>query len=139
MKVDVELMFECLMYLNAHYYPVFAISEASMTIAKHISEKKHTPNLDRDAMVCSLRLFIELAKLILFKRYKDDHRKIVTAVVVFMTMITVGTVYYTVFVQDPTLKLENVFSCLTIMLMIVELVFGIWFIIPCNEKVEYYY
>ncbi|XP_023019289.1 uncharacterized protein isoform X2 [Leptinotarsa decemlineata] len=74
MKVDVELMFECLMYLNAHYYPVFAISEASMTIAKHISEKKHTPNLDRDAMVCSLRLFIELAKLILFKRYKDDHR-----------------------------------------------------------------
>ncbi|KAG5888678.1 hypothetical protein JTB14_022262 [Gonioctena quinquepunctata] len=139
MKVDVELMFECLIYLNAHYYPVVAICESSMNIAKHISEKKDTPNLDMDAMVCSLRLSVELLKLILFKKFKDDHRKMVTAAAVFLTLITIGTVYYTSFIQDPTLKLENVFSCLTILLMM-------WNIIEysieyghCNDERSTYY
>ncbi|CAG9824751.1 unnamed protein product [Phaedon cochleariae] len=75
MRVDVELMFECLIYINAHYFPVFMISEVSMTIAKYISEKKDTPNLGTDAIVCSARHFVELLKLILFKKLKDTHRK----------------------------------------------------------------
>ncbi|KAG5888680.1 hypothetical protein JTB14_022264 [Gonioctena quinquepunctata] len=137
MKFDVELLFECLMYLNAYYFPVFAISEVCMTIAKHYSEKLGTPNLGNDAMVTSTRHFFELLKIILFQRYKEKHRKLVTTAVLFMTLITIGTVYYTVSIQYPTLKLENVLSSLTIMLMTTEIFFGLW-CITCYRRVEYY-
>nr|XP_023019294.1 uncharacterized protein LOC111508103 [Leptinotarsa decemlineata] len=137
MKVDVELMFECLMYLNAHYFPVLVISEVSMTVAKHMSVKLGTPQIDNDAMMCSTRHIFELLKLILFQRYKEKHRKLVTTAVVFMTLVTLGTVYYTVFIQFPTLTLENILSSLTVMLMTTEIFFGVWFI-TCYRKVEYY-
>lgn len=71
MKVDAELMFECLMHINLHYYPVFGITEACMTAAKRFSEDKFTPDIGRDAAVCFTRLFIEFVKLCVFYRFKE--------------------------------------------------------------------
>lgn len=71
MKVDAELMFECLIYINAHYYPVFATCESIMALAKFLSQKKDTPNIGLDALVCGTRIFIEIFKLIIFYKFKD--------------------------------------------------------------------
>lgn len=71
MKVDAELMFECLMHINLHYYPVFGLTEACMTTAKFISDKKDTPNIDKDAAVCFTRLFVEFVKLFVFYKYME--------------------------------------------------------------------
>nr|CAH7748875.1 unnamed protein product [Callosobruchus chinensis] len=74
MKADPELMFECLIYINAYYYPVYAVSEAVMTLAKYMSEKKDTPNLGQDAIVCFSRIFMDLFKILLFNRFKETCR-----------------------------------------------------------------
>lgn len=75
MKLDAELMFECLIYLNAYYFPVFATCETIMTAAKYRSIID-TPNIARDAIVTFTKLFGEFTKIILFRKYKDERRSI---------------------------------------------------------------
>ncbi|KAJ8922411.1 hypothetical protein NQ315_004357 [Exocentrus adspersus] len=138
MKVDAELMFECLIYINAYYYPVFATCDTIMALAKYQSTQRDTPNIGKDALVCFTRLFAEILKLVVFYKYKDERKKLVTAFGVAMTLVTIGTIYYTLLIQDPALKLEKVLSALTIMLTACEVAFGTLFLMPCYKKVEYY-
>lgn len=74
MKVDPELMFECLIYINAFYYPVFASSEFVMVIAKYESITRVTPNIVQDGAVCFSRLIVELLKILVFYRWKERQR-----------------------------------------------------------------
>ncbi|XP_050513762.1 uncharacterized protein LOC126889479 [Diabrotica virgifera virgifera] len=138
MKFDPELMFECLLYINAHYFPVIAISEISMLTAKYFSDKKDTPNIDQDAVVCLTRHVCELMKLVMFQRFKYTHKKLITLFSIFLTFMTVGTVYYNVNIQHPILKLEIILSVLTTLLEATEIFFGCWYLMPCYKKVEYF-
>ncbi|XP_056637147.1 uncharacterized protein LOC130892244 [Diorhabda carinulata] len=138
MKFDPELLFECLIFINAHYYPVFAVSEMSMLVAKYLSDKKDTPNLDQDAVVCLTRHVCELMKLVLFQRFKYSHKKFITFFSLFLTLLTCGTIYYNMQVQQPVLRLEIVLSCLTTLMIGSELICGVWFLLPCYKKVEYF-
>ncbi|ENN72536.1 uncharacterized protein LOC109543003 isoform X2 [Dendroctonus ponderosae] len=137
MKVDPELMFECLIYINAFYYPVFASAEFIMVIAKYQSIRD-TPNIEQDGAVCFARLIGEILKILVFYRWKEQRRKLVTAFVLLMTFLTVATVVYAFGFQNPLLKLEKVLCCLTIMLTATEIVFGVLFFFPCFKKVDYY-
>ncbi|XP_018572246.1 uncharacterized protein LOC108911729 [Anoplophora glabripennis] len=138
MKVDSELMFECLIYINAYYYPVFASCESIMALAKYISPLRDTPNIGQDAAVCFTRLFVEVLKLVVFNRYKDKSKKLVTAFAVLMTSVTIATIFYTLLIQDPAIKLEKVLSSLTIILTVFEVAFGTLFLLSCYKRVEYY-
>nr|CAI5820691.1 unnamed protein product [Callosobruchus analis] len=138
MKADPELMFECLIYINAYYYPVYAISEAVMTFAKYMSEKKDTPNLGQDAIVCFSRIFMDLFKLLLFNRFKETCRRTVTFFNVLMAAFIILTVLYTLMLQYPTLKLENVLASLSILMNSTEVLFGLWSLLPCYKKAEYF-
>ncbi|CAH1102454.1 unnamed protein product [Psylliodes chrysocephalus] len=138
MKADPELMFECLMYINAHYFPVIALSEIAMLVAKYLSDKKDTPNLDQDAAVCLTRHVAELMKLVIFQIFKYSSRKLVTLFAILLTLLTVATVYYNMFLQHPILRLEIVLCCVTSLLMATEMLFGLWFLMPCYKKVEYF-
>ncbi|CAG9856917.1 unnamed protein product [Phyllotreta striolata] len=138
MKVDPELMFECLIYINAHYYPVFAVCEIAMLVAKYLSDKKDTPNLDQDAAVCLTRHVAELMKLVGFQVFKYRSRKLVTLAVIVLSLVNVCTVYYNMFLQHPILRLEIVLSCLTSLLLATELLFGFWYLMPCYKKIEYF-
>lgn len=83
MKVDSEVMFECLMYINAYYYPVFATCESIMALAKYITPQRDTPNIGQDAAVCFTRLSVEILKLVVFYRYKHGRKskyKLYTAI-----------------------------------------------------------
>lgn len=71
-KVDAELMFECLIYINAFYYPVFATCESIMALAKYRSTQRDTPNIGVDAAVCFARLLVEIVKLVVFYKYKGE-------------------------------------------------------------------
>lgn len=73
MKVDPELMFECLIYINAFYYPVFASAEFIMVIAKYQSIR-NTPNIEQDGAVCFARLIGEILKILVFYRWKEQRR-----------------------------------------------------------------
>ncbi|CAG9768015.1 unnamed protein product [Ceutorhynchus assimilis] len=137
MKVDPELMFECLIYLNAFYYPVFASPEFIMVIAKYQSIRE-TPNIEQDGAVCFARLIAEILKILVFYRWKEKRRKIVTTFALLMTMVSLATVIYTFGYQDPILKLEKVLCSITVMLTTTEIVFGILFFFPCFKKVDYY-
>ncbi|XP_066259968.1 uncharacterized protein [Euwallacea similis] len=137
MKVDPELMFECLIYINAFYYPVFASAEFIMVIAKYQSIRE-TPNIEQDGAICFARLIAEILKILVFYRWRERRRKIVTAFALLMTFVSVGTVIYTFGYQNPALKLEKVLGSLTIMLTTTEIVFGFLFFMPCFKKVDYY-
>lgn len=72
MKVDVELMFACLMHINLYYFPVFGVTEVCMWSAKAYSDKKDTPYIYKhDAAVCFSRLFMEFVKLMVYYKYME--------------------------------------------------------------------
>ncbi|CAH0560764.1 unnamed protein product [Brassicogethes aeneus] len=136
MKYDAELMFECLIYLNTFYYPVFASCESIMAIAKYRSSRD-TPKIGQDAIVVFARLFVELLKIVLFKKLKDERRNLATAAGVFLTVLSICGLLYTFFIQDPVLKLEYILSSLSIILACTEVVFGILHFMPCCQRKLY--
>nr|CAI5837348.1 unnamed protein product [Callosobruchus analis] len=73
MDMDTQLMFECLIYLNAFYFPVFGICETIMTAAKYNSIVD-TPDIFRDAAVAFTKLSVEMIKMLIYKRFKDLRR-----------------------------------------------------------------
>lgn len=73
MEIDAELMFECLIYLNLFYFPVFATCETIMTIAKYRSIID-TPYIGQDAAVVFTRLACELTKILLYRKFKEEKR-----------------------------------------------------------------
>ncbi|XP_023018224.1 uncharacterized protein [Leptinotarsa decemlineata] len=137
MNVDTELMFECLIYLNLFYFPVFGTCETIMTAAKYISIID-TPKIDTDAAVVGTKLSVELLKILIYRKFKDFRRRTVTAITVLLTFVTIGTLFYSFFIQSPVLKLESILNSLTIMLATTEVVFGILEILPCCQKPHYY-
>nr|CAH7724339.1 unnamed protein product [Callosobruchus chinensis] len=137
MDMDTELMFECLIYLNAFYFPVFGICETIMTAAKYNSIVD-TPDIFRDAAVAFTKLSAEMIKMLIYKRFKDLRRKISTAVTVFFTCITFAALIYQLFLQKPIMRLEYILNSITIMLASTEIVFGILDLLPCFQKVHYY-
>ncbi|KAJ8944324.1 hypothetical protein NQ318_016131 [Aromia moschata] len=137
MKVDTEVMFECLIHLNMFYYPVFATCESIMTAAKYRSIID-TPNILQDGAVVFTKLAVELVKILLFRRFKEERRRIVTAVVVLLTCVTLAALFYAFYEQDPVLKLETILNSLTVLLASTEVVFGILDILPCCQKKHHY-
>ncbi|CAH2000456.1 unnamed protein product [Acanthoscelides obtectus] len=137
MDVDTELMFECLIYLNAFYFPVFGICETIMTAAKYNSIVD-TPDIVQDAAVAFTKLSAELIKMVIYKRFKNVRRKITTAIVVFFTFVTFAALIYQLFLQKPIMRLEYILNSITIMLATTEIVFGILDLLPCCQKVHYY-
>ncbi|XP_019865341.1 uncharacterized protein LOC109594566 [Aethina tumida] len=137
MNLDAELMFECLIYLNTFYFPVFATCESIMAIAKYRSIRD-TPKIGQDASVVFSRLFAELLKIVLFRKLKDDRRTLATACSVILTLLSICGILYTFFIQDPVLKLEYILGAISIMLTCTEVVFGVLDLLPCCQKVQYY-
>ncbi|XP_076262896.1 uncharacterized protein LOC143197937 [Rhynchophorus ferrugineus] len=135
--MDAELMFECLIYINAFYYPVFASAEFIMVIAKYQSIRE-TPNIEQDGAVCFARLIAEILKLLIFYKCKEKRKKLVTIFALLMTGVSLATIIYTFGFQDPVLKLEKVLCSLTIMLVTAEIIYGILYFCPCCKRVEYY-
>ncbi|KAL1502187.1 hypothetical protein ABEB36_007365 [Hypothenemus hampei] len=138
MDVDIELMFECLIYLNLFYFPVFATCEIIMTIAKYYSIID-TPYIGQDAAVVFARLACELTKILLYRKFKEEKRNLVTSIVVFFTFITISGLVYTFFIQKPVLKLEHILNSLTITLALTEVGLGVLqVVIKCFRKNPYY-
>lgn len=78
MNVDAELMFDCLIYINLFYFPVFGICESIMCIAKYRSIML-TRQIETDAAVVSSVLFAELLKLVIYKKLREQRKgKIMT-------------------------------------------------------------
>jgi hypothetical protein len=73
MKVDAELMFECLIYLNVFYYPLFFICETILVAAKWQSAVP-TPGIDQDASVIFTVLGVEIAKILIYRKFKERKR-----------------------------------------------------------------
>lgn len=73
MNVDPELMFDCLMYLNLYYFPMFGICEPIMYIAKYNSTRP-TVFIERDATVVSITILSEFLKLIIFRRLRETRK-----------------------------------------------------------------
>ncbi|KAF7270569.1 uncharacterized protein LOC143201758 [Rhynchophorus ferrugineus] len=138
MNLDADLMFECLIYLNMFYFPVFAICETIMTIAKYQSIIP-TPMIGRDAAVVFTRISCELTKILLYRKFKEENRNLVTGIAVLFTCITISGLVYTFFYQNPVLKLEHILNSLTVMLAFTEVGFGVLQVtIPCFRKNPYY-
>lgn len=158
MKLDAELMFECLIYLNVYYFAVFATCESIMTAAKYRSVI-YTPKIERDASVVFAILFAEISKILLYRRFKDERRGIdiivwwwiwrwfylkylisdlITAIAALLTLVTIAGMLYTFFIQCPVLKLEYILCSLMIMLAGTEIIFGVLQLLPCCKKVQYY-
>ncbi|CAG9771366.1 unnamed protein product [Ceutorhynchus assimilis] len=138
MDIDAELMFECLIYLNMFYFPIFATCETAMTIAKYASVFVDTPYIGQDAIVVFTRLTCELTKILLYRRFKEEKRNLVTGIAVFFTFITISGLVYTFFIQNPVLKLEHILNSLTVLLALTEVGFGILQLtIKCFRKDPY--
>lgn len=73
MNADAELMFDCLLYLNLFYFPVFGICESIMCIAKYRSIIE-TSKIGIDAAVVSSVLFAELLKLLIYKKMREQRK-----------------------------------------------------------------
>lgn len=73
MNVDPELVFDCLIYLNMFYFPVFGICAPLMCLAKHRSGLD-TPNIAIDASVVSTIVISEFLKLFLFKKLREQRK-----------------------------------------------------------------
>ncbi|KAH1006210.1 uncharacterized protein LOC125502776 [Dendroctonus ponderosae] len=138
MDIDAELMFECLIYLNLFYFPVFATCETVMTIAKYKSIID-TPYIGQDAAVVFTRLVSELTKILLYRKFKEEKRNLVTGIAVFFTCITISGLVYTFFIQNPVLKLEHILNSLTVILALTEVGFGVLQLaLKCFRKNPYY-
>lgn len=74
MNVDAELMFDCLMYLNLYYFPVFGTCESIMCAAKYGTPKRDTPDIGRDAIIVSTMLFAEISKLVIYKKIREQRK-----------------------------------------------------------------
>lgn len=88
MDVDAELMFDCLLYLNLFYFPVFGICESIMCIAKYRSIIL-TSRIGIDAAVVSSVLFAEMLKLVIYRKLRE-HRKGNTYTLFFNTSVFNG-------------------------------------------------
>ncbi|RZC33322.1 uncharacterized protein BDFB_002134 [Asbolus verrucosus] len=137
MKVDAELMFECLIYLNTYYYPLFFICETILVAAKWQSAV-YTPNIGEDASVVFTVLAVEIAKILLYREFKEKRRDLITGIVVFLTCVTICGSLYTFFVQQFIARLEYILCAMMTMLAVTEVTFGILQILPCFKKVQYY-
>lgn len=135
MKVDAELMFDCLLYINGFYYVLLFPCDSIMSTAKYFSAVL-TPDIMFDACITFTMLIIEFLKLILFKKYRDTHRGIISFFVILMNFGTLGCDSYKLFVQDPVLKLEKLLAYLMTTLAITEIVFGSLQL--CIKKKPYY-
>ncbi|KAJ8911426.1 hypothetical protein NQ315_005959 [Exocentrus adspersus] len=137
MNIDTELMFECLMHLNLFYYPVFATCETIMTAAKYNSIID-TPYIFQDGAVVFTKLIAELLKILLFRRLKEERRRIATAIAILLTFVTLGALFYSFFIQWPVLKLEMILNSLTVILATTEVFFGTLDLLPCFQKRHYF-
>ncbi|XP_060530180.1 uncharacterized protein LOC132704298 [Cylas formicarius] len=138
-RINAELMFECLIYLNMFYFPVFATCETIITVAKYFYAGIFTPNIKQDAAVIFTRIGCELTKILLYRKFKEEKRSLITAIAVFFTCITIAGVAYTFAIQTPALKLEHILSSLTIMLAVTEVTFGMLQLInACCRRDSYY-
>ncbi|KAJ8962998.1 hypothetical protein NQ314_005637 [Rhamnusium bicolor] len=131
--IDTELMFECLIHLNMFYYAVFGTCDIFMTIAKYVGPRE-TLHIYEDGAVMFTKLAAELAKILLFRRYKEERRRLVTAAAVGLTFVTMATLYYGFFIQTPVIRLEYMLNSLTVLLTVTEVVFGILDLLPCCKK-----
>lgn len=155
MDVDAELMFDCLLYLNLFYFPVFGICESIMCIAKYRSIIL-TSRIGIDAAVVSSVLFAEMLKLVIYRKLRE-HRKgnthilfvntsifnsllsvLCNSLAVFLTLITTSGLLYTFFLQDPVLRLEYILCSIMFLLVSNEILFGFLQIFPCCKRREYY-
>lgn len=73
MNVDAELMFDCLIYLNLFYFPVFGVCESIMCIAKYKSIIE-TKEIGRDAAIVSSVLFAEMLKLVIYRKLRERRK-----------------------------------------------------------------
>lgn len=161
MNVDPELVFDCLMYLNIFYFPVFGICAPLMCLAKHRSGLD-TPNIAIDASVVSTIVLVELLKLILFKKLREQRKGkylqtfltktagtyfnlllqlfsvICNCIAVFLTLVTACGVIYIFYLQSPVLKLEYILCSMLSLLIVSELLFGFLQIFPCFKPKEIY-
>ncbi|CAH1370408.1 hypothetical protein MTP99_011987 [Tenebrio molitor] len=137
MKVDAELMFECLIYLNVFYYPLFFICETILVAAKWQSAVP-TPGIDQDASVIFTVLGVEIAKILIYRKFKERKRDLVTGLAVIMTFITIAGCLYTFFLQDFVARLEYILCAMMTLLALTEVAFGFLQILPCFKKVQYY-
>lgn len=74
MNFDAELMFDCLLYLNLFYFPVFGICESIMCIAKYRSDMLTTNWIEIDAVVVSSVLFAEMLKLVIYRKWREQRK-----------------------------------------------------------------
>ncbi|KAJ8937545.1 hypothetical protein NQ318_002762 [Aromia moschata] len=72
--IDAELVFECLIYLNTFYCVVFSTCDTVMTVAKYVSVRKETPNIHWDGAVTFTKMVLEVAKILLFQKFKEERR-----------------------------------------------------------------
>lgn len=73
MNLDAELMFDCLLYLNLFYFPVFGICESIMCIAKYKSVIM-TDRIRTDAAVITSVLFAEMLKLVIYRKLREQRK-----------------------------------------------------------------
>ncbi|KAL3281913.1 hypothetical protein HHI36_005117 [Cryptolaemus montrouzieri] len=135
MKLDAEIMFDCLLYINAFYYGMFFACNFVMTTSKYFSVVP-TPDIGKDAAVTFTLLAIEFVKLISYKKYKETHRGIISTFVIFMNVGTLTCNYYVLEIMDPVLKLEQLLSILLVLLSFCEIFFGS--LQPWFKKKPYY-
>lgn len=93
MDIDAELMFECLIYLNLFYFPVFATCETVMTIAKYKSIID-TPYIGQDAAVVFTRLVSELTKILLYRKFKEEKRSEWRFIITFVKLNLVTQIWH---------------------------------------------
>ncbi|XP_044752321.1 uncharacterized protein LOC123312137 isoform X2 [Coccinella septempunctata] len=135
MKLDAEIMFDCLLYINAFYYGMFFACNFVMTISKYYSAVI-TPNIGRDAAVTFSLLAVEFLKLIIYKKYKEAHRGISSTFVIIMNAVTLACCFYMLKIMNPVLKLEKLLCILLWMLASCEIFFGC--LQPWFKKKPYY-
>ncbi|KAK9869496.1 hypothetical protein WA026_003249 [Henosepilachna vigintioctopunctata] len=135
MKLDAEIMFDCLLYINAFYYGMFFSCNFVMTTSKYFSVVS-TPDIERDAAVTFTLLAIEFLKLIVYKKYKEKYRGISSTFVILMNFGTLACNFYMLKLMSPVLKLEKLLSILLVMLSSCEIFFGA--LQPWFKKKPYY-
>lgn len=74
MYVDSELMFDCLMYLNLYYLPMFTVCEPAMFIAKYSFKKVCQKDVKRDCTVMALIILSEFTKLVAYKVFRERRK-----------------------------------------------------------------
>ncbi|KAF2885273.1 hypothetical protein ILUMI_20896 [Ignelater luminosus] len=131
--MDAQLVFECLMYLNLFYYFMFALANFGIWIAKQSVDNKiyNTPNINRDAYVALTLTVSELLKLVLYRKFRRTHLGWATLLGILFSVLSVFCLLYVFIFQEPVLKLEHCMDSMLFVLLIGEIIYGIYSFLPC--------